>query len=152
MKQNTNNERKSFKEVLAENKGKIMAGATVITIGTISYVLYKNTKAIKALSDFTTSSAKLAEAQGDYNHVVTEGVGALVDQINITKDIAKEGALEEAIAAVKRKIQYRVGKIEGCIKTNTPESLLSKETYEKELEILKKKLTTFEKEWDNMLH
>ena len=60
--------------------------------------------------------------------------------------------LMQKIKSVKRKIQYRVGKIEGCIKTNTPESLLSKETYEKELEILKKKLTPFEKEWDNMLH
>ena len=152
MKQNTNKERKSFKEVVAENKGKIIAGATVITIGTISYVLYKNTKAIKALSDFTSSSAKLAEAQGDYNHVVTEGVGVLVDQINIAKDIAKEGALEEAIAAVNRKIQYRVGKIEGCIKHDTPEALLQKEIYEKELKILKDKLVIFQKEWDNMLH
>ena len=76
----------------------------------------------------------------------------MVDQINITKDIAKEGALEEAIKSVKRKIQYRVGKLDGCIKHNTPEALLQKEIYEKELEILKKKLATFEKEWENMLH
>jgi hypothetical protein len=152
MKQNTNKERKSLKEVIAENKGKIIAGTVVITISGISYVLYKHAKAIKSLSNFTFETAKMAKEQEDFDCVVTESIGEMVAQINVAKDIAKEGALEEAIESVKRKIQYRVGKIEGCMKHNTPEALLQKELYEKELEILKKKLTIFEKEWDNMLH
>ena len=152
MKQNTNNERKSFKEVLAENKGKIIAGATVITIGTISYVLYRNTKVIKNLVKIAEQEVEMTSLQGDFNHLVTEGTRDMVDQINITKDIAKEGALEEAMKAVKRKIQYRVGKIEGCTKHNTPEALLQKEIYEKEIAILKDILTIFQKEWENMLH
>ena len=152
MKQNTSNERKSFKEVLAENKGKIIAGATVITIGTISYVLYRNTKVIKNLVKIAEQEVEMTSLQGDFNHLVTEGTRDMVDQINITKDIAKEGALEEAMKAVKRKIQYRVGKIEGCTKHNTPEALLQKEIYEKEIAILKDKLTIFQKEWENMLH
>lgn len=149
---NKNEERKSFKEVLVENKGKIIAGAAVITIGTISYVLYRNTKVIKNLTTIAVKETELAKVQGDFNHMVTEGVGEMVEQINIAKDIAKEGALEEAIKSLNRKIQYRVGKIEGCTKHNTPEALLQKEIYEKEIEILKNKLTIFQKEWDNMLH
>ena len=137
MKQNTNNERKSFKEVLAENKGKIIAGATVITIGTISYVLYRNTKVIKNLVKIAEQEVEMTSLQGDFNHLVTEGTRDMVDQINITKDIAKEGALEEAMKAVKRKIQYRVGKIEGCTKHNTPEALLQKEIYEIVIAIFK---------------
>lgn len=152
MKQNTNNERKSFKDVLAENKGKIIAGATVITIGTISYVLYRNTKVIKNLVKIAEQEVEMTSLQGDFNHLVTEGTRDMVDQINIAKDIAKEGALEEAMKSVKRKIQYRVGKIEGCTKHNTPEALLQKEIYEKEIVILKDKLTIFQKEWENMLH
>lgn len=147
-----NEERKSFREFVAENKGKIIAGATVVTIGTISYVLYRNTKVIKNLVKIAEQELEMTSLQGDFNHLVTEGTRDMVDQINIAKDIAKEGALAEAIEAVKRKIQYRVGKIEGCTKHNTPEALLQKEIYEKEIAILKDKLTIFQKEWENMLH
>ena len=76
----------------------------------------------------------------------------ICSEIDVVKAIAKEGALEEAIQSVKRKIQYRVGKIENCIKTNTPEALLSKQTYERELVILEGKLELFEQEWENMIH
>ena len=153
MKQNTNNERKSFKEVVAENKGKIIAGATVITIGTVSYVLYRNTKAIKGLYAINDAQMELSRKQGELNHASVDCAKEMAEQLVIVRDIAKEGALEEAIASVKRKIQYRVGKIADL--SNRPsdkDAIISKELYEKELEILKKKLTTFEKEWENMLH
>ena len=153
MKNNENvKERKSFKEVVVENKGKIIAGVSIVTAATVGVVLYNNMIEIKNLKGVVDGQIKLNEAQGEFNHKSLECAQRLTDELVKVRDIAKEGALEEAINAVKRKIQYRVTKIEGCIKTNTPESLLSKEMYEKELEILKDKLTMFEEEWNKMLH
>ena len=153
MKNNENvKERKSLKEVIAENKGKIIAGVSIVTAAAVGVVVYKNVNEIKNLKELVDAQMKLNEHQGELNHVSLECTKALTDELVKVRDIAKEGALEEAINSVKRKIQYRVTKIDGCIKTNTPESLLSKEMYEKELEILRDKLTMFQEEWDKMLH
>ena len=153
MKNNENvKERKSLKEVIVENKGKIIAGVSIVTATAVGVVVYKNVIDIKNLKGVVESQVKLNEAQGDFNKKSIECAQYITDELVKVRDIAKEGALEEAINAVKRKIQYRVTKIDGCIKTNTPESLLSKEMYEKELEILKNKLTMFQEEWEKMLH
>ena len=153
MKNNENvKERKSLKEVIVENKGKIIAGVSIVTATAVGVVVYKNVIDIKNLRGVVESQVKLNEAQGDFNKKSLECAQYITDELVKVRDIAKEGALEEAINAVKRKIQYRVTKIDGCIKTNTPESLLSKEMYEKELEILTNKLTMFQEEWDKMLH
>ena len=153
MKNNENvKERKSLKEVIVENKGKIIAGVSIVTATAVGVVVYKNVIDIKNLKGVVESQVKLNEAQGEFNHKSLECAQYITDELVKVRDIAKEGALEEAINAVKRKIQYRVTKIDGCIKTNTPESLLSKEMYEKELEILKNKLVMFEEEWEKMLH
>ena len=153
MKNNENvKERKSLKEVIVENKGKIIAGVSIVTATAVGVVVYKNVIDIKNLKDVVESQVKLNDAQGDFNKKSLECAQYITDELVKVRDIAKEGALEEAINAVKRKIQYRVTKIDGCIKTNTPESLLSKEMYEKELEILTNKLTMFQEEWDKMLH
>ena len=153
MKNNENvKERKSLKEVIVENKGKIIADVSIVTATAVGVVVYKNVNEIKNLKELVDAQMKLNEHQGELNHVSLECTKALTDELVKVRDIAKEGALEEAINAVKRKIQYRVTKIDGCIKTNTPESLLSKEMYEKELEILKDKLVMFEEEWEKMLH
>ena len=153
MKNNENvKERKSLKEVIVENKGKIVAGVSIVTAAAVGVVVYKNMNEIKNLKELVDAQMKLNEHQGELNHVSLECTKALTDELVKVRDIAKEGALEEAINAVKRKIQYRVTKIDGCVKTNTPESLLSKEMYEKELEILRDKLTMFQEEWDKMLH
>ena len=153
MKNNENvKERKSLKEVIVENKGKIIAGVSIVTATAVGVVAYKNVIDIKNLKGVVESQVKLNEAQGEFNHKSLECAQYITDELVKVRDIAKEGALEEAINAVKRKIQYRVTKIDGCIKTNTPESLLSKEMYEKELEILKNKLVMFEEEWEKMLH
>ena len=153
MKNNENvKERKSLKEVIVKNKGKIIAGASIVTAAAVGVVVYKNVNEIKNLKELVDAQMKLNEHQGELNHVSLECTKALTDELVKVRDIAKEGALEEAINAVKRKIQYRVTKIDGCIKTNTPESLLSKEMYEKELEILRDKLTMFQEEWEKMLH
>lgn len=153
MKNNENvKERKSLKEVIVENKGKIIAGVSIVTAAAVGVVVYKNVNEIKNLKELVDAQIKLNEHQGEFNHVSLECAQQLTEELVKVRDIAKEGALEEAINAVKRKIQYRVTKIDGCIKTNTPESLLSKEMYEKELEILTNKLTMFQEEWDKMLH
>ena len=153
MKNNENvKERKSLKEVIVENKGKIIAGVSIVTATAVGVVVYKNVIDIKNLKGVVESQVKLNEAQGEFNHKSLECAQYITDELVKVRDIAKEGALEEAINAVKRKIQYRVTKIDGCIKTNTPEALLSKEMYEKELEILKDKLVMFEEEWEKMLH
>ena len=153
MKNNENvKERKSFKEVVVENKGKIIAGVSIVTAATVGVVLYKNAIDIKNLNAVLDSQIDLNKAQGDLNNKSLEYTKRLADELVKVRDIAKEGALEEAIAAVKRKIQYRVTKIENCVKTNTPESLLSKDLLEKELEVLKDKLTMFQEEWEKMLH
>ena len=153
MKNNENaKERKSLKEVIVENKGKIIAGVSIVAATAVGVVVYKNVIDIKNLKGVVESQVKLNEAQGEFNHKSLECAQYITDELVKVRDIAKEGALEEAINAVKRKIQYRVTKIDGCIKTNTPESLLSKEMYEKELEILKDKLVMFQEEWEKMLH
>ena len=153
MKNNENvKERKSLKEVIVENKGKIIAGVSIVTATAVGVVVYKNVIDIKNLKGVVESQVKLNDAQGDFNKKSLECAQYITDELVKVRDIAKEGALEEAINAVKRKIQYRVTKIDGCIKTNTPESLLSKEMYEKELEILTNKLNMFQEEWDKMLH
>ncbi len=69
-----------------------------------------------------------------------------------TREIAEEGALEEAIKSINRKIQYRISKIEGCNNSKDPESLLAKEIYEKELKELTRKRDTFNELWDKMVH
>ena len=154
MRNNENaKERKSFKEVVVENKGKIIAGVSIVAAGAVGVVLYKNMIEIKNLNVVLNSQIKLNEAQGDLNHKSIECAQRLTDELVKVRDIAKEGALEEAIAAVKRKIQYRVGKISDLsARPLDNDALISKELLEKELIILKDKLTMFEDEWNNMLH
>ena len=154
MKNNENaKERKSFKEVVVENKGKIIAGVSIVTATAVGVVLYKNAIDIKNLSTIVDSQVKLNEAQGEFNNKSVECAKRITDELVKVRDIAKEGALEEAIAAVKRKIQYRVGKISDLsARPLDNDALISKELLEKELIILKDKLTMFENEWNNMLH
>ena len=154
MKNNENaKERKSLKEVIVENKGKIIAGVSIVTATAVSVVVYKNVIDIKNLKGVVESQVKLNEAQGEFNHKSLECAQYITDELVKVRDIAKEGALEEAIAAVKRKIQYRVGKISDL--SNRPldnDAMISKELYEKELELLKDKLVMFQEEGEKMWH
>ena len=154
MKNNENaKERKSFKEVIVENKGKIIAGVSIVVASTAGIVLYKNTKDIKALTTLNTLQSEVNSKQGALNSSVVDCMDSMSKELVKVRDIAKEGALEEAIAAVKRKIQYRVGKISDLsARPLDNDALISKELLEKELIILKDKLTMFENEWNNMLH
>ena len=148
MKTNKNqtNERKSFKEVLVENKGKIIVGG-LATIG----VVVGGTFMLKQLK-IDLLFAKLANVQAEINDTASEALKDLNEELIVVKAITLEGALEQAIETLKKKIQYRVTKIDGCIKEGTQQALLSKEIYEKELEVLQEKLKLFEQEWNRMMH
>lgn len=157
MKQNNEQttNKKSFRGFIAEHKVEIIAGVTVIATGAIGYLVYKNNKNakdIKLLGMMVNQHTDIQKDMVEVARLNLECDKEICSEIDVVKDIAKEGALEEAIQSVKRKIQYRVGKIENCAKTNTPEALLSKQTYERELIILEGKLELFEKEWKNMIH
>lgn len=157
MKQNNEQttNKKSFRKFVAEHKVEIIAGVTVIAAGSIGYLVYKNNKNakdIKLLGMMVNRQTDLQQDMVELAKLELECDKGICSEVDIVKDIAKEGALEEAIKSVKRKIQYRVGKIENCTKTNTPEALLSKQTYERELIILEGKLELFEQEWENMIH
>ena len=69
MKNNENvKEKKSFKEVVVENKGKIIAGVSIVTATAVGVVLCKNAIEIKNLNTLVDSQIKLNEAQGELNH------------------------------------------------------------------------------------
>lgn len=148
MKTNKNqtNERKSFKEVLVENKGKIIVGG-LATIGAV----VGGTFMLKQLK-LDLLFAKLVDVQGEINSTASEALKDLNEELIVVKAITLEGALEQAIETLKKKIQYRVTKIDGCIKEGTQQALLSKEIYEKELKVLQEKLKLFEQEWNRMIH
>ena len=144
--ENLTKERKSFKEVLVENKGKIIVGG-LATIG----VVVGGTFMLKQLK-IDLLFAKLANMQVEINDTASEALKDLNEELIVVKAITLEGALEQAIETLKKKIQYRVTKIDGCIKEGTQQALLSKEIYEKELEVLQEKLKLFEQEWNRMMH
>lgn len=148
MKTNTNltNEKKSFKEVLIENKGKIIVGG-LAAIG----VVVGGTFMLNQLK-FDISFLKIGFMQAEINDSASQALKDLNEELIVVKAITLEGALEQAIETIKKKIQYRVTKIDGCIKEGSHQALLSKEIYEKELEVLKEKLELFEQEWNRMMH
>ena len=144
--ENLTKERKSFKEVLVENKGKFIVGG-LAAIGAV----VGGTFMLKQLK-IDLSLVKLAYMQAEINDTASEALKDLNEELIVVKAITLEGALEQAIETIKKKIQYRVTKIDGCIKEGSPQALLSKEIYEKELEYFKDKLALFEDEWNKMIH
>lgn len=115
-------EKRSFKEVVMDNKGKIIAGVSCVSIGLVTFFMYRHHIQIK-------------------NNTET---------IEFVRDVVKEGALEEAIGTLNRKIAYRVSKIEGCDKHNSEVSLIVKQRYEEELKELTEKLNKFKEEYDSI--
>ena len=144
--ENLTKERKSFKEVLVENKGKIIVGG-LAAIGAVvggTFMLYQ--------LKFDISFLKMGFMQAEINDSSSQALKDFNEELIVVKSITLEGALEQAIETLKKKIQYRVTKIDGCIKEGTQQALLSKEIYEKELEVLQEKLKLFEQEWNRMMH
>ena len=88
---NKTNEKKSFKEVIVDNRGKIIATVGVITTGVVGYIAYKYKIELNAINERTD--------------VVESAIveGCIIDQ---------------ARATVIRKRDYQLGKLNGMLKAN----------------------------------
>lgn len=150
--ENLTKERRTFTEFMDDNKRLfIVIGSLALTALGGTYLI-QHSKLDKLIVEEFKKQRKLNGLQRDFNGLVTEELDKATEELKLVKSIAVEGALEEAIKSVKNKIQYRVTKIDNCIADGTPQALLSKEIYEKELEYFKDKLTLFEEEWNKMIH
>ena len=142
--ENLTKERRTFTEFMYDNKHLfIVIGSLALTaLGGI--YLIQHSKLDKRIVEEFKKQRKL-------NGLLTEELDKATKELKLVKSIAVEGALEEAIKSVKNKIQYQVTKIDDCIADGTPQALLSKEIYEKELEHFKDELALFEEEWNKMI-
>lgn len=100
--QNTNQERKTFKEVVKENKGKIMIiGGAVVTVA-VGVVLIKNYKNL-------TKQVVKADAKGELGILVDE---ELWYKMEVTENIINNsGIIDQARATMTRKKDNLVGKL-----------------------------------------
>lgn len=150
--ENLTKERRTFKEFMDDNKHLFIIGGSLALAALGGGYLLHRYQFDKLAVDIFNKQSKLNELQNEINECVTIGFDKTTEELKLVKAIAVEGALEEAIKSVKNKIQYRVTKIDNCIADGTPQALLSKEIYEKELEYFKDKLALFEEEWNKMIH
>ena len=79
-------EKKSIKEVVIDNRGKIIAGASAVVIGALGYIIYKEKL------DYNQLSIRLREAH---------------EKTDILAEALSEGVFEEAIATTTRKLNSR---------------------------------------------
>ena len=95
MKNNENvKERKSLKEVVVENKGKIIAGVSIVAAGTLGVVLVKNNK------DLLKHISKV-EAKSDLGVIVDN---ELWEKVKTTENIIiNSGIIDQARATITRK-------------------------------------------------
>lgn len=115
--------KKSFKEKVVENKGKILIGTFAIGMGALTYTIFKTKMDVRKNNE----------------------------TIELVRDVVKEGALKEAIATINRKINYRIEKIDQISLTGlNEEKILAKNKYEEELKELMKKLESFTKEYNSI--
>lgn len=150
--ENLTKERRTFKEFMEDNKDLFIIGGSLALTALGGCYLFHHHKFDKLVVEMFKKQGKLDGLQNEFNDCVTTGFDKTIKELKLVKAIAVEGALEEAIKSVKNKIQYRVTKIAGCVKEGSPEALLSKEIYEKELEYFKGQLALFEEEWNKMIH
>ena len=110
MKNNENaKERKSFKEVVVENKGKIIAGVSIVTASAVGIVLVKNNKDIMKLLDRTV---KVQSAVATVSEVNTIANDMLWEKVNVTENIiVNSGIIEQARATIIRKRDNLISKL-----------------------------------------
>lgn len=98
MKNNENvKERKSLKEVVVENKGKIIAGVSIVAVGVVGVAVAKNNK---ALAD-QLKQIKKVDAKTSVGIVVSE---ELWHKMEVTEDIViNSGIIDQARATITRK-------------------------------------------------
>ena len=106
MKNNENvKERKSLKEVVVENKGKIIAGVSIVAAGAVGIAVVKNHKAIVD----QLKQIKKVDAKVEIGHVISE---ELWHRAEVTEDIViNSGIVDQARATIIRKKDNLVGKL-----------------------------------------
>ena len=106
MKNNENvKERKSLKEVVVENKGKIIAGVSIVAAGAVGIVVAKNHKAIVD----QLKQIKQVDAKAEIRHVISE---ELWHRAEVTEDIiVNSGIIDQARATIMRKKDNLIGKL-----------------------------------------
>ena len=102
MKNNENaKERKSLKEVVVENKGKIIAGVSIVAAGAVGIAIVKNHRC-SAKFDYL-------EAKTDLGIMISD---ELLNKIEVTEDIiVNSGIIEQARATIMRKRDNLSGKL-----------------------------------------
>lgn len=108
---NETKERKSLKELVMENKGKILIGAGIIVSAATAYFI--GTKIKTGIKNINTSNT-----QGEINHLVMTGVsitGQLADlnakrMDTVEKILIEGGVLEQAEATITRKKDRLISK------------------------------------------
>ena len=100
--QNTNQERKSFKEVVKENKGKIMIiGGAVVTVA-VGVVLAKDYKNL-------AKRVVKADAKGELGILIDNEIW---EKVKTTEDIiVNSGIIDQAKATINRKRDTLVSKL-----------------------------------------
>ena len=106
MKNNENvKERKSLKEVVVENKGKIIAGVSIVAAGAVGIAVAKNHKAIVD----QLKQIKKVDAKTEIGNVINE---ELWRRAEVTEDIiVNSGIIDQARATIMRKKDTLVSKL-----------------------------------------
>lgn len=106
MKNNENvKERKSLKEVVVENKGKIIAGVSIVAAGAVGIAVAKNHKAIVD----QLKQIKKVDAKVEIGNVINT---ELWHRAEVTEDIiVNSGIIDQARATIIRKKDTLVSKL-----------------------------------------
>lgn len=129
-KETIKTEKKSMKEVIVENKYKIIAGTSIIVSGTLAVLLF-NAK---------TDLSSIHRA----SEILEENIKPLQDRNYILESALNESLFEEAIATTVRKLNSRKDKLKYLMEISkdiTKDKLFLK--IEGEVEVLSKRLKTF---------
>ena len=107
MKNNENvKERKSFKEVVVENKGKIIAGVSIVAVGAVGIAVAKN---YKGLADQLSKRVTKIDAKTDLGIMASE---ELWHKMEVTEDIViNSGIIDQARATITRKRDTLISKL-----------------------------------------
>ena len=110
MKNNENaKERKSLKEVVVKNKGKIIAGVSIAAASAVGIVLVKNNKDIMKLLDRTIKVQSAVTTVSSINTMVND---ALYEKVEVTENIiVNSGIIEQARATIIRKRDNLISKL-----------------------------------------
>ena len=106
MKNNENvKERKSLKEEDVENKGKIIAGVSIVAAGAVGIAVAKNHKAIVD----QLKQIKQVDTKVEVGYVISE---ELWHRAEVTEDIiVNSGIIDQAKATIMRKKDNLIGKL-----------------------------------------